>query len=55
MPCDSHSGVCRRIDLESLSDDIQRLVRQLGEEVEGEVPGDDLIKIENKLEKIIKG
>ncbi|MGO9041566.1 MAG: hypothetical protein ACLQIK_07975 [Mycobacterium sp.] len=48
-------GVCKRIDLESLSDDLARLVNQLGEEVEGEVQGDDLRNIENKLAKIIKG
>jgi hypothetical protein len=55
MPCDPTSGICKRIDLESLSDDIARLVRQLGEEVEGKVQGDDLRKIKNKLEKIIEG
>ncbi len=55
MPCDEHSGVCQRIDLESVSDDIARLVEQLGEEVEGEVQVDDLRRIENKLEKIIEG
>ena len=55
MPCDEHRGVTRRIDLESLSDDIQRLVKQLGEEVEGEVQVDDLKNIKKKLEKIIEG
>lgn len=55
MPCDATHGVCQRIDLESVSDDIQRLIRQLGDEVEGEVAGDDLRKIKNKLEKIIEG
>jgi hypothetical protein len=48
-------GVAKRIDLESLSEDIASLVRQLGEEVEGEVQVDDLKNIGNKLEKIIEG
>lgn len=55
MPCDEHRGVTKRIDLESVSEDIARLVRQLGDEVEGEVQVDDLRNIENKLEKIIEG
>jgi hypothetical protein len=55
MACDEHRGVTRRIDLESLSDDIQRLVKQLGEEVEGSVQVDDLKNIKKKLEKIIEG
>jgi hypothetical protein len=53
--CDNYSGVGQRIDPESLSDDIARLVKQLGEEVEGEVPADDLKNIDSKLEKIIEG
>jgi hypothetical protein len=53
-PCTT-VGVCKRIDLESLSDDIARLIAQLGEEAEGRVEGDDLRKIESKIEKIVKG
>lgn len=52
--CDNNVGVAKRIDLESLSGDIARLVKQLGEEVEGEVQVDDLKNIKNKLRKIIK-
>jgi hypothetical protein len=48
-------GVAKRIELESLSDDLNRLIGQLGEEVEGEVQGDDLRMIESKLAKIIEG
>jgi hypothetical protein len=48
-------GVCKRVELESVSDDLVRLVKQLGDEVEGEVRGEDLKNIENKLEKIING
>ena len=55
MGCDKIVGVTKRIDLESVSDDLARLVRQLGEEVEGEVQVDDLKNIENKLEEIING
>ena len=48
-------GVAKRIELESLSDDLARLVRQLGDEVEGEVQGDDLRNLDHKLQKIING
>jgi hypothetical protein len=51
--CTNNVGVAKRIDLESLSEDVARLVRQLGEEVEGEVQVDDLKNIDNKLRKII--
>jgi hypothetical protein len=53
-PCNA-VGVCKRIELESLSDDLTRLVKQLGDEVEGEVQGDDLRNIDHKLQKIING
>jgi hypothetical protein len=53
MTCPNNIGVAKRIDLESVSEDLARLVRQLGDEVEGEVQVDDPKNIENKLEKII--
>jgi hypothetical protein len=48
-------GVAKRIELESLSEDLNRLITQLGDEVEGEVQGDDLRNIDHKLQKIIEG
>jgi hypothetical protein len=53
--CPDNRGVCQRVDLESASDDLVRLVKQLGDEVEVEVDVDDLRKIDNKLRKIIDG
>ena len=52
--CSNNVGVAKRIDLESISEDIARLVTQLGDEVEGEFQVDDLKNIKNKLRKIIK-
>lgn len=46
-------GVVKRLDLESISKDIAELVKQLGKEVEGEVQGSDLKKIDAKIHKII--
>jgi hypothetical protein len=52
--CDNNVGVAKRIDLESISKDVADLVKQLDEEVEGDVEVRDLKKIEAKLQKIIK-
>lgn len=46
-------GVVKRLDLESISKDIAELVEQLGREVEGEVKGSDLKKIDEKVHKLI--
>jgi hypothetical protein len=35
--CTGNVGVARRIDLESISEDIAKLVKELDNEVEGEV------------------
>ncbi len=56
MPlCPNNNGVCQRVDLQSASDDLVRLVNQLADEVEVEVQVDELRKIDNKLRKIIDG
>jgi hypothetical protein len=52
--CDT-VGVAKRVDLESISEDIAKLVKQLGSEVEGDVQASELKKIETKVQKIIKG
>jgi hypothetical protein len=52
--CDSNVGVARRIDLESISKDIADLVKQLDNEVKGDIKVRDIRKIEAKLQKIIK-
>jgi hypothetical protein len=54
MPlCPDNRGVCQRVDLESASDDLVRLVQQLGDEAEVEVDADELRRIDDKLRKII--
>jgi hypothetical protein len=53
--CTGNVGVARRIDLESISEDIAKLVKELDDEVEGEVEVNELKKIDTKLQKIIKG
>ncbi len=53
--CTGNVGVARRIDLESISEDIAKLVKELDNEVEGEVKVHELKKIDHKLQKIIKG
>jgi hypothetical protein len=52
--CDT-VGVAKRLDLESISEDIADLIKKLGKEVEGEVHTSELKKIETKVQKIIKG
>jgi hypothetical protein len=46
-------GVVKRLDLESISKDIAELVKQLGQEVEGDVKGSELKKIDDKVHKLI--
>ena len=53
--CTGNVGVARRIDLEDISEDIAKLVKELDDEVEGEVEVNELKKIDTKLQKIIKG
>jgi hypothetical protein len=53
--CTGNVGVARRIDLESISEDIAKLVKELDNEVEGEVKVHELKKIDGKIQKIIKG
>jgi hypothetical protein len=52
--CDENVGVAKRLDLESISKDIAKLVKQLDKEVEGEIQVREVKKIEAKLHKIIK-
>jgi hypothetical protein len=52
--CTNNVGVARRLDLESISKDIADLVKQLDNEVEGEVQVRDLKKIEAKVQKIMQ-
>jgi hypothetical protein len=51
--CDNNVGVAKRLDLESISQDIAKLVKELDKEVEGKVQVSDLKKIEAKVHKII--
>jgi hypothetical protein len=51
--CDSNVGVAKRIELESISKDLQKLIKQLDDEVEGKIQVLDIRKIEKKLSKIV--
>jgi hypothetical protein len=51
--CSNNVGVAKRLDLESISEDIAKLVKELDKEVEGEVQVSELKKIEAKVHKII--
>jgi hypothetical protein len=55
--CTGNVGVARRIDLESISEDIAKLVKELDNEVEGEVKVkvNELKHIDSKIQKIIRG
>ena len=55
--CTGNVGVARRIDLESISEDIAKLVKELDNEVEGEVKVKvhELKQIDTKIQKIITG
>jgi hypothetical protein len=50
--CDNNVGVAKRIDLENISKDVAKLVKELDDEVPVQVR--DIKKIQEKLEKIIK-
>jgi hypothetical protein len=52
--CSNNVGVAKRIDLESISEDIAALVKKLDKEVEGPVQVRDLKTIEAKVQKILK-
>ncbi len=52
--CDENVGVAKRIDLESISEDLANLVKQLDKKVEGPVDVLHLKKIEAKVQRIIK-
>jgi hypothetical protein len=51
--CDNNVGVAKRLDLESISQDIAKLVKELDKEIEGKVQVSELKKIEAKVHKII--
>jgi len=53
--CDNNVGVAKRLELESISQDIANLVKQLDKRAEGPVNVRDLKAIEAKLQKITKG
>ena len=50
--CNQTVGVAKRLDLESISQDIAELIKELDDEVTIECVAR---KIEEKLEKVIKG
>jgi hypothetical protein len=52
--CTNNVGVARRIDLESISEDIAALIKQLGREVEGDIDVAEVKKIETKLRKVVE-
>ena len=52
--CDNNVGVAKRIELESLSEDVAALVKQLEKKVEGPVKVSHLKAIETKVQKILK-
>lgn len=47
-------GVAKRIDLESISKDVAKLVESLHREVEGDIKVEDIRKIEAKLKKLVE-
>ncbi len=51
--CDNNVGVAKRLELESISQEIAKLVKELDGEVEGKVQVSELKKIEAKVHKII--
>jgi hypothetical protein len=52
--CTNNVGVARRIDLESISEDLAALIRQLGHEVEGAIEVAEVRKIETKLKRLVE-
>jgi hypothetical protein len=52
--CSNNVGVAKRIDLESISEDLAELIKRLGREVEGSIEVEEVRKIENKLKKLVE-
>jgi hypothetical protein len=52
--CTSAIGVAKRIDLESISEDLSELIKQLDRNAEGEISVAEIHKIEKKLNDIIR-
>jgi hypothetical protein len=52
--CTADSGVVKRLDLVSISEDIAEFVKQLGKENEVEINVDEIKKIEKRLQKVIQ-
>jgi hypothetical protein len=48
------TGVVKRIDLESVSEDLSELIKQLDGKTEGEISAAEVDKIEKKLRDIIR-
>jgi hypothetical protein len=51
--CDSNVGVAKRIDLESISEDIANFVDQLDDEIDVEISVEEIKKIEKRLHDIV--
>jgi transcription antitermination factor NusA-like protein len=51
--CTSDSGVGKRIDIVSISEDIAEFVKRLGNEVEVEINVDEIKQFEKRLQKFI--
>jgi hypothetical protein len=54
QPMCTDVGVAKRIDLESISKDVAKLVESLHREVEGDIKVEDIRKIEAKLKKLVE-
>lgn len=52
--CDSNVGVAKRIDLQSVSEDVAALLKKLDKEAAGEISVHEIKKIEKKLGDIIR-
>lgn len=52
--CDSNVGVAKRIDVESISEDIADLIKQLDKDVEVEINVKNIKEIQEKLKKLIE-
>ena len=52
--CTSDIGVAKRIDLESISEDLSELIKQLDKDAEGEISVAEVRKIEKKLGDIVR-
>ena len=47
------SGVARKIDIESISKDLAKLAKELGDKAEGPVDARVLTRIQKKIQKIV--